>query len=314
MYSLVIPVYRNEESLPDLVRTITELNTKLDGKLEAVFVIDGSPDNSAAWLHTNLTSCSVPTKVVELSRNFGSFAAIRAGLIACTGKYFAMMAADLQEPPSLVVNMFSELVRDQCDVAVGTREGRADPIMSRLFSRAFWGMYRRLVQREMPSGGVDMFACNKVFRDQILALPESNSSLVGLVFWVGFRRSYISYIRAPRAKGRSAWTFTKKLRYLSNSVFAFSDLPIQLLLIFGTVGVSVAVVLAAIVSVARISGLVGVPGYSATVLVVLFFAALNSLGLGLIGSYTWRAFENTKSRPLAIVMRETNYGQERQKI
>ena len=104
------------------------------------------------------------------------------------------------------------------------------------------------------------------------------------------------------------------MRYLSNSVFAFSDLPIQLLLIFGTVGVSVAVVLAAIVSVARISGLVGVPGYSATVLVVLFFAALNSLGLGLIGSYTWRAFENTKSRPLAIVMRETNYGQERQKI
>lgn len=308
MYSLVIPVYKNEESLPDVVQTITQLNKELEGKLEVVFVIDGSPDASAAWLHANLPSCTVSTKVVELSRNFGSFAAIRAGLLASSGPYFGMMAADLQEPPTLVVKMFRALASDECDVAIGTREKRADPPLTRLCSRVFWGMYRRLVQREMPSGGVDMFACNQKFRDQLIALPESNSSLVGLMFWVGFRRSYISYTRAPRAKGKSAWTFAKKLRYLSNSVFAFSDLPIQLLLIFGMVGVGVAVGLAAIVVMARITGLVSVPGYTATVLVILFFAALNSLGLGVIGSYTWRAFENTKARPLSIVMRETSYG------
>ena len=307
MYSLVIPVYRNEESLPDVIQAIAGLYEALDEKLEVVFVVDGSPDQSATWLHANLPSCRGPTTVVELSRNFGSFAAIRAGLIASSGEYFAMMAADLQEPPSLILKMFSELSADRCDVAIGTREGRSDPLTSRLFSHVFWAMYRFLIQREMPSGGVDMFACNRKFRDQLAGLPESNSSLVGLVFWIGFRRSYVAYTRAPRARGKSAWTFTKKLRYLSNSVFAFSDLPIQLLLLFGVVGVGIAISLAAIVVAARVTGLVSVPGYAATVVVILFFAALNSLGLGIIGSYTWRAFENTKSRPLSIAMRETVY-------
>ena len=209
--------------------------------------------------------------------------------------------------------MFSALTTQGCDVAIGTREGRADPLLSRIFSKVFWGIYRRLVQPDMPAGGVDMFACNRKFRDQLIALPESNSSLVGLVFWVGFQRAYISYSRAPRAKGKSAWTFSKKLRYVSNSVFAFSDLPIRLLLLFGVTGVCIAATLATIVLVARVTGLVSFPGYSATVLIILFFAALNSLGLGVIGSYTWRAFENTKSRPLSITMRETRYRGKEQK-
>lgn len=311
MYSLIIPVYKNEESLPDVVKAITQMHIKLEQKLEVVFVIDGSPDRCCAWLHANLPSCTVPTKVIELSRNFGSFAAIRAGLMAASGSYFAMMAADLQEPPSLALDMFKTLASDEFDVAIGTRESREDPVMTRLCSRIFWSIYRRLVQPEMPAGGVDMFACNTKFRDQLVALPESNSSLVGLMFWIGFRRTSVSYCRAKRAFGKSAWTLSRKLRYLSNSVFAFSDLPIQMLLLFGAVSIVAGAALSIIIVIARLTGLVSVPGYSATVLLIIFFAALNSLGLGVIGSYTWRAFENTKSRPLSIVMRETLYGERR---
>jgi glycosyltransferase involved in cell wall biosynthesis len=309
MYSLIIPVFKNEESLPDVLRVIKQLHCDLHNQLEVVFVIDGSPDQSSAWLHTHLPSCKIPTKVVELSRNFGSFAAIRAGLIAGSGPYFAMMAADLQEPPSLILDMFSSLASDTCDVAIGTREARSDPLLNRVFSGIFWALYRRLVQRDMPSGGVDMFACNTGFRDQLVALPESNSSLVGLMFWIGFRRTYISYKRAARQKGRSAWTLRKKFRYVSNSVFAFSDLPIQIFLFSGMIGILAAVVLGAFVFGARLTGLIDVPGYATTVLLILFFAALNSLGLGVLGSYTWRAFENTKLRPISIVMRETSYGE-----
>jgi hypothetical protein len=218
-----------------------------------------------------------------------------------------MMAADLQEPPSLVVEMFSCLVKKDHDVVIGTRAGRSDPLFSRIFSYLFWGAYRRLIQPEMPVGGVDIFACNAQFRDQLVALSESNSSLVGLVFWIGFRRAHVPYIRARRAKGRSAWTFAKKVRYLTNSVFAFSDLPIQALLTLGIVGLAVAGLLMLVVLMARTTGVISVPGYSATVLLILFFAALNSFGLGVIGSYVWRAFENTKMRPSSIVLRETQY-------
>lgn len=309
MYSLIIPVYKNEESLPDVLKTIERMHDDLEGKLEVVFVVDGSPDGSSAFLHSNLPTCRVRTKVVELSRNFGSFAAIRAGLCSGVGPYYAMMAADLQEPPSLILDMFSALAGDTCDVAIGTREARSDPLFSRIFSYVFWATYRRFIQQDMPSGGVDMFACNNRFRDQLIALPESNSSLIGLMFWIGFRRAYIPYSRSKREKGRSAWTLTKKLRYVSNSVFAFSDLPIVALLLFGMLGIVSATILATTIIAARLTGVIDVPGYSATVIVILFFAALNSLGLGVIGSYTWRAFENTKLRPLAIVMRETRYGE-----
>src|SRR5205823_4374215 len=102
--------------------------------------------------------------------------------------------------------------------------GRADPSLS---SRLFWTLYRRLVQRDMPEGGIDIFGCNRTFRDRLISLGESNSTLVGLVLWLGFRRKLVPYERRRREIGRSAWTFRKKLRYLSDSVFAFSDLPIR---------------------------------------------------------------------------------------
>jgi hypothetical protein len=163
----------------------------------------------------------------------------------------------------------------------------------------------------MPSGGVDVFGCNLAFRDQLVKLGESGSTLVGLLFWLGFRRKLIPYQRRARQHGRSAWTLARKLRYLVDSVFAFSDLPVRLLVGLGGAGLLFSLFFGLIVFIARISGLIPVPGYAATVLVISFFAGLNSLGLGIIGSYVWRAFENTKRRPQAVVMSRTDFPRER---
>jgi glycosyltransferase involved in cell wall biosynthesis len=237
-----------------------------------------------------------------LSRNFGSFSAIREGLRAANGRYFAVMAADLQEPPELVLSFFRALSEEPVDLVLGTRTSRADPLLSRLLSSLFWWVYRTVIEPQMPRGGVDVFGCNREFRDRLLALPESNSSLVGLLFWLGYRRKLISYARQPRLTGKSGWTFKKKLKYLFDSLFAFSDLPIRLLAFFGGLGLVASALVSVIVLIAKLLGLVAVPGYAATVLIVAFFSALNSFGLGVIGSYVWRTFENTKGRPLAIVM------------
>ena len=307
MLSLIIPVYKNEGSLPALVSRLGDLQKEISGGLEVVFVVDGSPDSSAFWLHKNLPSSGLNSQLVELSRNFGSFAAIKAGLADAKGDFFAVMAADLQEPPSLVVEFYSALSADECDIAVGVREDRKDPLFSRLSSGLFWRTYQKLVQRDMPANGVDIFGCNKIFRDRLISLNELNSSLVGLVFWLGFRRKFIPYVRQEREHGKSAWTLKKKVRYLSDSLFSFSDLPIQLLLVLGFFGVASSLFIGLVVIAARMVGLISVPGYTATVLVILFFAGLNSLGLRLIGSYVWRAFENTKARPTAVVMRNTNF-------
>ena len=309
--SLVIPVYRNEENLPELLAALDGLSHDLAGRLEVVFVVDGSPDASWAKLRSALPGRPFAAQLCLLARNFGSFAAIRAGLSEARGDYFAVMAADLQEPPELIVEFFRVLETEPVDVAIGIRSGRADPFLTRMSAHFFWGVYRRLVQRDMPSGGVDVFACNRAFRDRLLALGESNSSLVGLILWLGHRRKLVSYRRVERRQGRSAWTMRKKLRYLADSVFAFSDLPVRLLIGLGVLGMTSALVLASIVLVARLSGYTNVPGYTATVLSIFFFAGLNSLGLGIIGSYVWRAFENTKLRPSSVTMLREEFGGER---
>jgi len=310
MYSLVIPVFRNEGSIPELLRELTELNQHLGRQLEAVFVVDGSPDRCAELLEAELPRQEFHSKLVVLSRNFGAFSAVRAGLAEARGPWFAVMAADLQEPPELVVTFFRALEKEPVDVVIGTRTTRGDPALSRWSSQFFWFLYRKMVQPEMPPGGVDIFGCNQAFRDHLLALRESNSTLVGLLFWLGFRRKFFPYERRARRHGRSAWTIGRKLRYLSDSVFAFSDLPLRMLVLVGCVGLIVSVIFAVVVLVARLSGWISVPGYAATVLVITFFAALNSFGLGIIGSYLWRAFENTKNRPQAIVMSRADFGKE----
>lgn len=311
MLTLVIPVYKNEGSLPDLLAAIEGLNSKLAGDFEAVFVVDGSPDRCYEILREALPRQQFESQLVLLSRNFGSFAAIRVGLEKGRGQRFAVMAADLQEPPELVLEMNAALLGGECDVVLGVREARMDPFFSRLASRIFWNLYRRYVVSSMPEGGVDVFGCNKVFRDTLLTLDERHSSLVAQIFWLGFRRHTISYTRQKREHGKSAWTFSKKVNYMMDSVFAFTDLPIRLLTRLGGATTVLAAAFGLTVTLARLAGLITVSGYAMTINVIVFLGAANLFGLGIVGSYAWRTYENTKARPLAIPMRTESFNHEK---
>jgi polyisoprenyl-phosphate glycosyltransferase len=300
--SVVVPVYKNTENVAPLLTALAALNEELQGALEAVFVVDGSPDDSYLRLATGLPACTFRWQLLQLSRNFGSFAAIRAGLEVAEGPYFAVMAADLQEPPSLVVQFRELLKTGNYDVTIGERTGRDDPFAAKFAATTFWGLYRRLILPEIPPGGVDVFGCNTLVRDQLIQLRENHSSLVGLLFWVGFRRQLVPYKRRQREGGSSAWTLRKKIQYLVDSVFSFSDLPIRILSRLGLLGLLFSCGLAAAVFVARVTDAIPVPGYATTIIVVSFFGGLNCFGLGIIGSYVWRTYENTKGRPNYIVL------------
>jgi len=170
MLSLVIPVYKNQANLPRLLHELEQFAAGFPGALEIVFVIDGSPDGSLRVLQAHLPTWPVRTQLVELSRNFGSFAAIAAGLSAAAGDTFAVIAADSQEPLDLVLEFHRLMSTDRADVVLGQRISRADPFLSRTLSNAFWSLYRRFVIKEMPSGGVDVFGCTRKVRDQLLAM------------------------------------------------------------------------------------------------------------------------------------------------
>jgi glycosyltransferase involved in cell wall biosynthesis len=306
--SLVIPVYRNEASLDRLLPELERLRTACPVPLEVVFVVDGSPDRCLELLRERLPRAGFAARLVSLSRNFGSFNAIRAGLEVGSGDYFAVMAADLQEPPELALRFLETLRAGDADIAFGVRDGRADPLADELASRLFWAVYRRLVLPELPPGGVDVFGCTRAVRDRLVQLREPGGNLIALLFWLGFRRAYVRYRREPRREGRSAWTLAKKLRYCLDSVFNFTDLPVRILLAVGGVGTLTALAYATVLLVARLTGAIDVPGYTAVALAITFFGSITSLGLGILGQYLWLILQNSRGRPGHVIDRVQDYG------
>jgi glycosyltransferase involved in cell wall biosynthesis len=299
----VVPVYRNEETLAAVVERLDGLAGDLVGELEGVFVVDGSPDASLLLLRRLLSEKRrFSSQLIALSRNFGSFSAVRAGLAAAEGEYIAMMAADLQEPVTLVRDFFRGLAAGEHDIAIGVRAGRDDPVRDVLPARIFWWLFRRLVEPAIPSGGVDIFGCTRQVADQLLRLEESHTSLVGLLYWVGFRRLEVPYERQPRLVGTSGWGFRRKMRYLLDSIFSFTDLPITLIIVLGAIGVSVSTVWSIVVLTAWAAGKIHVPGYTPLMLALFFVTSTILTALGLVGSYVWRTYENSKGRPSVVPM------------
>lgn len=300
--SVVVPVYRNVETLAELVSRLEATSRQLGGRLEAIFVIDGSPDECGAILRGLLSDSTLRSRLAWHSRNFGAFAAVRTGLALASGGCIAVISADLQEPFELLGEFDAAVSGEGHDVVLGVRRSRRDPWLSRVGSASFWAIYCRWIQPEMPRGGVDVFACSARVRDALLRLEESNTSLVGLLIWLGFGRVEVPYDRLPRELGRSGWSLRKKLRYLLDSSYSFTDLPINLLLVVGISGVLLSLIGAVVVFLSWLLVGTHVGGYTPLMLTLLVMGSLILSGLGVVGSYVWRTYENSKRRPGAVQM------------
>lgn len=299
--SLIIPVYRNAVNIPSLLKAIEIIAQNYGNTFEAIFVVDGSPDNSYDLLNEHLAKKSFSSQLIALSRNFGSFLAIRTGMEHARGKFIAVMAADLQEPPELIKEFFTALESNSADVIFGARNKRNDSFWQSFMANSFWAIYRKIVNSEMPKGGVDIFACNQKAKEAVLAIKESHSSLINNLFWIGFRRLFIPYERKEREHGKSAWSLSKRFRYMIDSIFSFSDYPILFVLWTGVIGVFLSLIVGVATIIAKLSGLISVPGYTTIVIVVSFLGSAIMMTQGVLGCYLWRTFENTKKRPLTIV-------------
>ena len=307
-FSLIITVFKSEANIPPLMEALRDFAKENRDyfHLECVFVVDGSPDRSAEILNREITNNSFSSQLVVLSRNFGAPLALRTGLSMAKGDYFCSIATDLQEPFETVLDAFRIVASDAADICFGQRVDREDPPATKASSTIFWTLYRKFVESNIPKGGVDLFVCNDLVRRSVLQCKERTSFFVGLLFWVGFRRSFIPYSRKKREIGKSSWSFAKRLTYLMDSVFNFSDRPIKMLTIIGGIGITLAICMLGLTVYSRITGLIQLPGYSATVSLILFFGGLNSFGLGIVGEYVWRTFENTKNRPLTVISEHKN--------
>jgi dolichol-phosphate mannosyltransferase len=302
--SIVVPVYHNEENLPDLIPALERATAGLD--VEFVFVDDGSGDGSWAWLEQ--WAAREPRAVaVKLSRNFGSFTACTAGLAHARGRAAVLISADLQDPPALIPEMVKRW-REGYEAVLAVRERREEPWHQRLASQTYYRLMRRWALRDMPVGGFDFCLVDRKIIDTVTRIDERNTSLMGLVLWSGFRRVEIPYTRRAREKGRSRWTLAKKLKYFVDSLVAFSYAPIRLVQAAGALVALLGLVWAAVIVVLRLRGQIELAGWAALMFVVLVLGGIQLVTLGVLGEYLWRTLDETKRRPLYLVDRVVRGG------
>ena len=302
--SIVIPVYHNEENIPDLTAALARCAP--GPEFEFVLVDDGSQDGSWGLLE-EYAAHEPRARLVKLSRNFGSFTACVAGLAHAKGQAAILMSADLQDPPELIAPMVSRW-KEGHEVVLAVREGREEPFLQRLLAGIYYRVMRRWAFPEMPLGGFDFALIDRKVIDAIVAMQEKNTTLMGLVLWTGFRRTSVPYTRRARQRGRSMWTLRKKVKYFIDSLVSFSYFPIRVAQALGILFAFAGFVHAVVVVVLRLRGNIRVQGWSALMVVVLVLGGLQFLMLGVIGEYLWRTLDETKRRPLFIVDRVVEGG------
>jgi dolichol-phosphate mannosyltransferase len=303
-FSFVVPVYHNAASLADLLSEFQSLARQNPGdRFEFIFVEDGSRDNSFETLQA-LSQQEPRMRTIKLSRNFGSNAAILAGLDDASGEAVAVIAADLQDPPALIHEMLAYW-RQGRKVVLAARKGRNDPGMTSFTSDVFYKLFRRFAIKTMPERGFDFFLIDRQVCDLIKGIQENNAYLMGLILWLGFDPVVIYYDRRQRDKryGRSMWTYAKKLKYFIDSFVAFSYMPLRGASLIG-IGLSVlGLCYAVVVILARLFWGIQAEGWASLMVVLLVVSGAQLTMIGILGEYMWRNLDETRRRPRFVVER-----------
>ena len=305
--SIVVPVFKNEASIPRLLDRVSNIANSRVGEVEAIFVVDGSPDGSLSLLQASLPNMSFDSKIILLSRNFGAFSAIRAGLREANGVATVVMAADLQEPISLIEDLLGLVTKEKVDVAVGVRQARKDGVVARILSSSFWRFFNRLTTLEMPKGGVDIFALSSDARQKINDFEESSTSLVGLIYWIGFNRQEVLYRREKRVDGVSSWSIRKRINYAKDSITAFSEIPLSVFLWSGVVGALVSLLLVVVLVFRLFLNQNDDVSQQIIYIGLLFVVSYLMSGLGVLGTYLWRVSDNVRKRPDSITWKKWEF-------
>jgi len=298
--SLVIPVYYNEDNLKPLYKDIKEqFIDKIDYDYEIVMVNDGSKDKSYDVMN-ELANTDSHVKIISLSRNFGSHAAILCGISKCTGDCAVIKAADLQEPTSLILDMVDEWKKGN-NVVLAVRDGRDESKWQTFFANFYYKLVQKTALPEMPDQGFDVYLIDRKVINVLENLDEKNSALTGQILWSGFRTSKVYYRRLAREIGTSKWTLKKKIKLVMDTLFSFSSLPITVVSNVGAFSIWGAIIWAIIVLVAKLTGSIDVSGWTTLFIFNLFSFGVIMMTLGILGEYLWRTFDASRNRPPYIV-------------
>ena len=308
--SIIVPCYKEEAALPyfwEETSKVTEemLKKYLDLSFEFIFVDDGSPDGTLKILK-ELADRNSQIKYISFSRNFGKEAAIYAGLQKCTGDYIAMMDADLQDPPSLLPEMYETLEGGEYDCVATRRVSRkGEPPIRSFCARQFYKLMRKISSADIVDGARDFRLMTRQMVNSILSVKEYNRFSKGIFGWVGYRTKWLEYENIERSAGETKWSFWKLFLYAIDGIVAFSTAPLAIASVMGVLFCLLAFIGIIVIIVRQLIWQNSAFGWPSTICIMLLVGGIQMFCIGILGQYLSKTYLEVKNRPIYII-REDN--------
>ncbi len=304
LFSAIVPCYNEEENIEDFYNAFLENEaffTEHDISFEILFIDDGSQDATVERVK-ELHKKDARVKLYSFTRNFGKEAAIYAGLTHAKGDYIATMDADLQDPPSLLPEMFSYLESGEYD-SVATRrvDRKGEPKIRSFFARRFYHLINRMSRTEIVDGARDFRLMTRRFVDSVLEVKEYNRFSKGIFSWVGYRTKWMEFTNVERKKGETKWSFWRLFIYAIEGIIAFSTAPLAIASFAGILFCLLAFIFIVVIVVR--AAIFGDPtsGWPSTISIMLLVSGVQLFCLGIVGEYISKTYLEVKKRPIYLL-------------
>lgn len=306
LLSVIVPCYNEEESVELFYTELIKNDSFFDEngiELELIYVNDGSKDGTVAEVK-KLREKDERVHLVSFSRNFGKEAAMYAGLERSKGDYVVLMDVDLQDPPSLLPEMFHYINEGYDSVATRRVTRKGEPPVRSFFARMFYRLMKKISQTEMMDGARDYRLMTRQMVDAILSMKEYNRFTKGIFGWVGFNTKWLEYENVERARGETKWNFWKLLKYSFEGIVAFSTVPLQIASFAGVFFCIVAFIMMIFIIVRKMIFGDPVSGWPSLVCIMLMTSGVQFFCTGILGQYLARTYLEVKKRPIYLIKEE----------
>jgi len=296
-YSLIIPIYNEEETIPELYRRVSDVMDSLDDSVELILINDGSRDRSLKLI-LELQERDARVCYISFARNFGHQAAVTAGLNFARGQVIVVLDADLQDPPELIPKMIESWQAGYHVVYAQRTKRKKESWFKRLTAYVFYRLLRQLADVDIPADTGDFCLMDRQVVDVLNSMPERNRYIRGLRAWIGFRQTAVKFERDPRFAGEVKYTFKKSLALAVNSLVSFSKIPLRISTYLGLFSALIALLMALLVLYWRLQQPDSPVTGLATILIAVFFlGSVQLISIGILGEYIGRIYEEVKGRP-----------------
>ncbi len=300
-FSVVVPVYNERESLPELYRRVREVMESLEEPWELILVDDGSTDGSTDFIRDLRKQDPEHVRPVIFARNFGHQIAVTAGIDYARGQAVILMDADLQDPPEVIPRLV-EKWREGYQVVYAVRQAReGESWFKKATAALFYRLIRRITDVDIPQDTGDFRLMDRRVVEVLKRMKERHRFIRGMVAWVGFRQIGVPYVRAPRYAGETKYPLRKMLKFAWDAITGFSYAPLQIATYMGFVSAGMAILAIPLVVIARLAGSQAFYGQATTLIAVLFLGGVQLISLGILGEYIGRIYDEVKGRPLYVV-------------